>query len=133
MEGVIHANDLISRDENLHKELGALIYRVLNNKLTNEEMNTIMKEGVEIAIMFSNDMLKNDLVGMNKKMMKQHIKYTADELLMLLGHPKLYNVDTLFHFTKKRNLSTEPNMFETPTINYRTPENSNINYDDMSF
>ena len=49
MHGLLYSNELISRDEGLHYMFANLLYtKYLNNKLTQDEAENILKEAVEI-------------------------------------------------------------------------------------
>ena len=40
--------------------------------------------------------LSVDLIGMNSRMMGQYIEFVADRLLVMLGHPKIFNASNPF-------------------------------------
>lgn len=65
MPGLTFSNELISRDEGLHTDFACLIYSMLNNKLNDEEIYTIVSEAVEIEKEFISDALPVELIGMN--------------------------------------------------------------------
>ena len=65
MAGLSASNELISRDEALHTEFAVLIYSYLKNKLTSEEVNSIIKEAVDIEKEFIIDSIPCKLIGMN--------------------------------------------------------------------
>jgi ribonucleoside-diphosphate reductase subunit M2 len=59
------------------------LFRLLNNKLSEERVHEIICEAVEIEREFVCEALSCDLVGMNKVMMSQYIDFVADRLLVL--------------------------------------------------
>merc|ERR1712083_917602 len=91
MPGLCFSNELISRDEGMHTDFACLLYRHLNNKLTDERITQIIDEAVQIESHFVTESLPVELIGMNSALMNQYIKFIADRLLFSLGVPKKYN------------------------------------------
>ncbi len=48
MPGLTFSNELISRDEGMHTDFACLVYRHLNNKISNEEILEIVINAVNI-------------------------------------------------------------------------------------
>src|SRR5690348_7536019 len=65
MPGLTFSNELISRDEGLHCEFACLLYSMLNNKLSQEQVYSIIGNAVEIEKEFITDALPVKLIGMN--------------------------------------------------------------------
>lgn len=70
--------------------------RLLNNKLSQQRLATIIGEAVEIERSFLCDALPVDLIGMNAKLMEQYIQFVADRLMVALDADKLYNASNPF-------------------------------------
>lgn len=112
------SNELIARDESLHCDFAVLIYHHLLNKISQERMEEILREAVEIEEEFICDSLPCRLIGMNSDLMRQYIKYVADRLLIQLGFKKIYNLENPFDFMKMMNLDGKTNFFEARTTEY---------------
>lgn len=69
MPGLTFSNELISRDEGMHTDFACLLYRHLNNKLTNERIAQIIDEAVQIEMNFVTESLPVELIGMNSSAM----------------------------------------------------------------
>ena len=69
MPGLTFSNELISRDEGMHTDFACLLYKHLNNKLSNERIIEIISNAVEIELEFVCDALPVELIGMNSKLM----------------------------------------------------------------
>eukprot|EP00117_Sycon_ciliatum_P031956 scpid99273/ scgid24892/ Ribonucleoside-diphosphate reductase small subunit; Ribonucleotide reductase M2 subunit; Ribonucleotide reductase small subunit len=69
MPGLTFSNELISRDEGMHTDFACLLYKHMNNKLTNEKILEIITNAVEIECDFVTDALPVELIGMNSGMM----------------------------------------------------------------
>lgn len=69
MPGLTFSNELISRDEGMHTDFACLLYKHLNNKISNERIIEIIDSAVTIELEFVSDSLPVELIGMNSKLM----------------------------------------------------------------
>ena len=83
---------------------------MLQNKLSKETIEEIVKESVEIDKEFIIDSIPCRLIGMNSDLMSQYIEFVADRLVVQLGYDKIYNSKNPFDFWKCFNIKT--NFFE---------------------
>lgn len=118
MPGLTFSNELISRDEGLHCEFATLLYSMLNNKLSHEEIYKIIREAVDIEKNFITESLPCQLIGMNAKLMKEYIEYVADRLLVQLGYEKLYKSQNPFGFMERISIESKVNFFEARNHSY---------------
>ena len=86
MHGLSFSNELISRDEGTHQDFAVLLYSMLKNKLTRNEVNEIVVDAVKHEKKFINDSISCNLIGMNTTLMSTYIEYVADRLLLQLGY-----------------------------------------------
>jgi len=119
MPGLTFSNELISRDEGLHTDFACLLYRMLNNKLSVENVHQIIKTAVEIEKEFVVDALPVDLIGMNSKLMSIYIEFVADHLIDALGCPKVYKVQNPFDWMEMISLTGKTNFFEKRVGEYQ--------------
>lgn len=112
MDGLRTANKFIAKDEYMHVQLACALYRKLQNRLKTDIVHKIVGEAVEIEEIFINESLPCRLIGMNSESMSQYIKYCADQLLIQLGYPKLYDCPNPFEFMKKIDNYIKQNFFE---------------------
>ena len=119
MDGLIKSNKFISRDEGLHCIFACEIYSLLKNKLSTDEINEIMREGVDIAKNFMTDALPVKLIGMSNKSMCDYIEYIGDRLLVMLKHKKIYNKTNPFKFMETIGLNDKTSFFETRPHEYQ--------------
>ena len=133
------SNELISRDEGLHTDFAILVYEHLMNKVSQERVEEIIREAVEIEEEFICESLPCKLIGMNSTLMRDYIKYVADRLLIQLGFEKIYNTENPFDFMKTICLDGKTNFFEQTVSEYQhssvakaVNENS-WNFDDEDF
>ncbi|HVD97580.1 MAG TPA: ribonucleotide-diphosphate reductase subunit beta [Cytophagaceae bacterium] len=120
MPGLSFSNELISRDEGLHRDFACLIYNNhINHKLSEEKVYAMITDAVKIEQEFIIDALPVDLIGMNSKLMAQYIEFVADHLLEALNLKKLYNVSNPFDFMELISLQGKTNFFEKRVAEYQ--------------
>ena len=119
MPGLTLSNEFISRDEGIHTDFVCLLYKHINNKLTNERIFEIIDEAVQIEMHFVTESLPVELIGMNSKLMQQYIKFVADRLLFTLGAPKKYLVENPFEWMDMISLQGKTNFFERRVSEYQ--------------
>ncbi len=125
MPGLTFSNELISRDEALHCEFAVLIYKKLNNKLSEQRIHTIIKNAVDIEIEFICEALPCKLIGMNSDLMTQYLKFVADRLSTQLGYSKIYHVKNPFDFMELISLESKTNFFEKRNDSYALANKNN--------
>jgi ribonucleotide reductase beta subunit family protein with ferritin-like domain len=120
MPGFTEANDFISRDEGLHTDFACLEYtKYIRNKLTQERLEEIIRDAVNIEIEFITESLPCRLIGMNAAMMITYIRYVANRLVKQLGHQEIYpNIKQPFGFIDRLGLNKKSNFFEKEPSEY---------------
>lgn len=123
MPGLCTSNEFISRDEGLHCEFACLLHDLLQpeNKLSEETIQQIMTEAVEIETEFITEALPVSLIGMNSKLMTQYIQFVADHWMSRLGAKKVYNVENPFDWMELISLEGKTNFFEKRVSEYQRP------------
>ncbi len=118
LPGLCFANELISRDEGLHRDFACLLYKHLKIKLSFELIKEIITEAVKIEKEFICEALPCDLIGMNSKLMSQYIEFVADGLLVDLGYNRIYKSENPFEWMELISLQGKTNFFERRTTEY---------------
>lgn len=119
MKALSTSNDFISRDEGLHQEFGTLLYtRYLKHKLSQEVAEAIVREAVEHETEFIVQALPCSLIGMNKDLMTQYIRFVADRILASVGHAKVYHCTNPFDWMETICLAGKENFFELRVSSY---------------
>lgn len=119
MPGLTFSNELISRDEGLHCEFACLLYSMLQNKLTEKQVQGIISDAVVIEKEFITEALPVGLIGMNAILMQQYIEFVADRWLSELGYSKIYNATNPFDFMEMISLQGKTNFFEKRVGDYQ--------------
>lgn len=119
MPGLIQSNELISRDEGLHRDFACLLYRHLNKKPSEQRVQEIIREAVTIEQEYLTDSLPVDMIGMNCRLMSQYIEFVADHLLIELECQKIYNAVNPFDFMENMSMEGKTNFFEKRVSEYQ--------------
>jgi ribonucleoside-diphosphate reductase beta chain len=139
MPGLAFSNELISRDEGLHRDFACLLYtQHIKNKLPKETVYGLIRDAVAIEQEFVTSALPVSLIGMNALLMNQYIEFVADHLLVALGLDKIYNSANPFDFMDTIGMQGKTNFFEKRVGDYQKSgvksgsqkDSSNITFDE---
>lgn len=119
MQGLTFSNELISRDEGLHRDFACMLHNKLVNKVSEETALQIIKEAVEIEKEFVTEALPVSLLGMNASKMCEYIEFVADHLLTSLGFAKHYNTLNPFPWMEQISMQGKTNFFERRVGEYQ--------------
>ena len=119
MPGLTFSNELIARDEALHRDFACHLYQFLNDKLATERVHEIVDGAVRCELEFVKDALRVDIIGMNSALMSDYVMVVADHMLETLGYPKLYDKKNPFDFMDLISLSGKTNFFERRVGEYQ--------------
>lgn len=124
MPGLAFSNELISRDEGLHRDFACYLYNniewlKLGERCSYEDLVDILCTAVQLEIEFVTESLPVNLIGMNSALMSDYIKYVADHLFESLGHEAYYNVKNPFDFMDMISVQGKTNFFEKRVGDYQ--------------
>jgi len=115
-----HSNELIARDEGMHVDFAVKLFHHLENKPLFDDVRCMIEEAVDIETDFICESLPCDMIGMNKNLMGEYIKFVANRLLKQLGYESLYgNISCPFDFMDKIGLEGKTNFFEKRVSEYQ--------------
>ena len=92
---------------------------MLQNKLSDTELLSIITEAVRAEQEFVTHALPVSLIGMNAAMMNEYIEFVADRLLVSLGQDRHYKVQNPFPFMEMISLQGKTNFFEKRVAEYQ--------------
>ena len=119
MPGLCFSNELISRDEGLHCDFACHLYSLLRKKLSDADVEEMIRQAVDIEREFICSALSCDLLGMNKNLMFEYICFVADHLLVRLGHRKIFLTSNPFDWMEMISLQGKTNFFERRVGEYQ--------------
>jgi ribonucleoside-diphosphate reductase beta chain len=131
MPGLTLSNQLISRDEGLHRDVACLLYRkYVDNKLPLSDVMTMLDEAVAIEKEFVSSCLPVNLIGMNHTLMSQYIEYVADHLALNLVGKIRYGTENPFDWMVYISLENKTNFFEHRPTEYSKTSEHQLSFQD---
>ena len=112
MPGLAFSNELISRDEAMHRNFAISLHHKLLQPASPLRIRQIVESAVDTEKQFVREALRVDLIGMNSTLMLQYIEFVADHLLVSLHQPRLYEVPNPFEWMDMISLQGKTNFFE---------------------
>ena len=119
MPGLTFSNELISRDEGLHRDFACLIHKRLATSASESKVREIVMEAVSVEKEFVTEALPVELLGMNAHEMCKYIDFVADHLMATLGFSKIYNASNPFDWMELISLQGKTNFFEKRVGEYQ--------------
>lgn len=119
----IFANELIAKDESLHRDFACHLYGEETASLENKEEISeitlkIVQEAVEIEDEFVDYILDEPLEDLNAVDMKTYCRLISDNLLIQLGFKPVYRVKNPFTWLNDISLQVKSNFFEVRVGSY---------------
>lgn len=122
MPGLCTSNEFIARDEGMHTDFAATLYRnYIENKLSETDIHAMFKEALDIEKKFITESLPVSLIGMNSELMGQYLEFTADLLIKDLGYKPLFGSKNPFEWMELIGLEGKTNFFEKKVSEYKKP------------
>ena len=118
--GLGKSNELISRDEGLHRDFACALFKLLEDdeKPTEQIINSIIEECVDVERQFVKEALPVALIGMNCDKMVEYVEFVADSLAVALGYGKIYGTLNPFEWMEGLSLMGKTNFFEARVSEY---------------
>jgi ribonucleotide reductase beta subunit family protein with ferritin-like domain len=119
LPGLCFSNELISRDEGLHRDFACMLKREGFVTCDDEVVRSIVREAVDVEERFVSGCLPVSLIGMNAPSMAQYVRCVADHLLVSLGTDPLFRATNPFDWMQMISLNGKTNFFEKRVSEYR--------------
>lgn len=118
--GLGKSNELISRDEGLHRDFACALFHMLtpSERPSDERIHQIITECVDVERQFVREALPVSLIGMNCESMQKYVEFVADSLCLALGVSKVYNAENPFEWMEQLSLQGKTNFFESRVTEY---------------
>lgn len=133
MPGLTESNEFISRDEGLHCDFAAYLFRTrCADSVDLQTVLSIITEAVQIEHTFVEAAIPVSLIGINAELMKQYICHVADTLLARMGLEPFYNIQNPFEWMASISVPGKPNFFERRGSEYSkdTTSSHTLEHDD---
>ncbi len=123
MPGLCMSNDFIARDEGLHTDFAVLLYTryvAQEDKLSQADIEIIVRDAVRIEQSFVCSALPCSLLGMNSTSMAEYIEFVANRLVRQLGYADVFSgARQPFAFMERICLESSTNFFDRREVNYQ--------------
>ncbi|OPZ89373.1 MAG: Ribonucleoside-diphosphate reductase subunit beta [bacterium ADurb.Bin425] len=129
MTGASEQFQYIMRDESMHLNYGVDVINQI--KIENphlwtaefqEEIQTLIKQGVELEYAYAVDTMPRGVLGLNAQMFSEYLRFVANRRCRQIGLPEQYpGAKNPFPWMSEMiDLKKEKNFFETRVIDYQT-------------
>lgn len=114
------SNELISRDETLHADYAALLYRdFVTNKMSDERAHQLVRELLDIEAEFCRQSVPSSMISIDPELMIKYVEFCADIVLQNFGHRPLYrHKQCPLEFMRLISLQSKSNFFEKKESSY---------------
>jgi ribonucleotide reductase beta subunit family protein with ferritin-like domain len=116
---IIFANEIISRDETIHRDTGVLLY-LREGKLSEEVAHAVVRKAVELECNFVKEVLPTSVEDLNQNDIMDYVKFLGDLLLVACGHKKIWGIlyERLPTWIRDIQLNQKGNFYEVKIGNY---------------
>lgn len=114
---LIHANSMISEDEEIHQSMANKRY-LKHGGLSEARAMEIILEAMAIEERYIEWVLPEDVDDLKVEDVKTYLKLVVDYQLTSIGLPKLFNVQNPFSWDLDRSLYKKPNPYERESGQY---------------
>lgn len=134
--GMRQANELISRDENLHWQFITDLYKsdIVQTKLTDAEIHAVIRKLHVVMKQLVDYIFEEGIEDLNKENMLQYVEFISDRFLESMGHSTLFNATNPYSFMSMQGLMTKSNFNEKRVVQYTKVTESDVSFNnDLDF
>lgn len=121
IDSLREANHTIRRDEGMHCEGYALLYRYVDARCASDRVYKLIDDAVTLASRFAQKFLAEPFSGMNAELMGAYIRCNADYYLNMLGYDVVYRTKNPFTFMEFISTDEKSNFHERVPLEYTRP------------
>lgn len=126
LHGLAAGTNWVFRDESAHMNFAFEIVKTVRKEepeLFDEKLKAqiaeMLDEAVTCEMQFAEDILKGGIAGLSVSDMRQYLEFIADQRLIMLGLPKIYNAKNPFSFMDLQDVQELANFFERRVSAYQ--------------
>lgn len=135
LHGLAGGTNWVFRDESAHMSFAYEVIKVTlreDPSIFDDDMKRqvikMIDEAVECEMGFASDVLELGIAGLSTTDMRQYLQYVADQRLVALGIPALYNVKNPFAFMELQDVQELANFFERRVSAYQVGITGDVNF-----
>jgi len=125
LDGLTTYNEYIARDENVHTQFWCFLLRErLVRRPDAAVAAAIAREVVRLCEAFIDEAIPEPTGGLTATLLKDHVRSVSDNVSVLSGYARLYDVASPFRFMDNLVLNSvgKTNFFEAEVSQYQAPE-----------
>ena len=126
LHGLAGGTNWVFRDESAHMAFAFEVVETVRAEepdLFDDELKAqvaaMMTEAVDCEMQFAEDLLSGGVPGLSVRDMRQYLEYVADQRMVTLGLPRLYNAKNPFSFMELQDVQELANFFERRVSAYQ--------------
>jgi ribonucleotide reductase beta subunit family protein with ferritin-like domain len=124
LQNFIFSNEQISKDEGLHRDFGAYLFRKQIEKHPydgwEKQAEQILDEALEIELEFLKVLVPEPIDDLNYESLSDYAKVVSDNLRVQLGLPQKYKVKNVLTWMNDISLSQKGNFYEISIASYKS-------------
>jgi ribonucleoside-diphosphate reductase beta chain len=136
LHGLAAGTNWVFRDESAHMGFAFEVVkkvRAEEPELFNEELKVqivqMMFDAVECEMQFAEDILSGGVAGLSVTDMRQYLEFIADQRMIVLGLPKVFNSKNPFAFMDLQDVQELANFFERRVSAYQISVAGDVAFD----
>ena len=137
LHGLAAGTNWVFRDESAHMSFAFEVIKVTlreDPSIFDADMKRqvikMIDEAVECEMCFANDVLELGIAGLSTGDMRQYLQYVADQRLISLGIPPVYQVKNPFGFMELQDVQELANFFERKVAAYQVGVSGDVSFNE---
>lgn len=126
MNGLADGTKWVFRDETLHMNFGFMIVDTIKNEYSHlwtkefqDKVVQMLKEAIDVEIMFAKDVLEEGAIGLSVQGIEDYLKFMADKHCKRMGIDYNFGGKNVFDFMVLQDLNDVANFFERKVSAYQ--------------
>lgn len=124
LQNFIFSNEQISKDEGLHRDFGAYLFRKEIEKHPfdgwEKQAEQILDEALEIELQFLKELVPEPIDDLNYESLADYAKMVTDSLRVQLGLPQKYKIKNALTWMNDISLTQKSNFYENRVGSYKS-------------
>ena len=137
LHGLASGTNWVFRDESCHMEFAFEVIRTIKEEqpeLFDDDLRTnivkMLDEAIECEMQFAEDGLQFGITGLSKKDMRTYLEFCADQRLLALEMPPVYNKQNPFQFMELQDVQELTNFFERRVSAYQVGIEGSVSFNE---
>jgi ribonucleoside-diphosphate reductase beta chain len=135
LHGLADGTNWVFRDETCHMNFAFEVVKTVRkeepelfDETLQRQIVEMLGEAVECEIQFAEDLLSGGVAGLSVADMRQYLEFIADQRLVMLGLPKVYQAKNPFSFMDLQDVQELANFFERRVSAYQVAVGGEVSF-----